>query len=212
MSDMQKNMASPSMPVQAHQTGRSSRSSDFLPTYEQHVNDNMRQFGSTTGPTEAFDRIVEPKPHRSLLQKKRAIVFIFVGVLVMLGAIIAGVTAWKVEHGGSELRQSAEVVIVTQTVAPTSSSSVSTTTVTKTTTAMTTAPIPKSIAEAASSYYGAMSSSIALRVSQAGDLLSAPLTDPSTFTSVLVVTPSPTTTTTTLPMVTVTGDPEPGKI
>lgn len=209
MADMEKGFeAAPTSarPPPAYQVGR--RESQFTGLYEHFVNDNMRTFNNERpgAPVQAFDKIELPDRGRKLPSKKRLAIYCGVGCLFILGMILVGVFA--LGRRTEKEPPKPQAVIITQTATSTSTSSTpisvsisvsvsistltSTTTKHKTTTVATTAPIPPSIAAAASSFYGAWSSSVAARLASGQSIQSAALTKyPSITTLVTTATPPP---------------------
>lgn len=208
MADLEKGFeASPTSvpPPPAYQAG--ARGSPFNGLYEHFVNDNMRDFSERRAvPVQAFDKFELPDRGRKFPSKKRLAIYVGIGCVFVLGMILVGIFGLN-RHSEKDVPK-AQAVTSTQTASPTSSSSTpinvsvlvsvsvstltSTTTKQKTTTVATTAPTPKSIVDAASSFYAAWSSSVAARIASGQSVQSAALTKyPSVTTLVTTATPPP---------------------
>lgn len=221
MSDIEKGFEpAPNMPPPSYHSHAGNRTSNFQGPYEAFVNDNMRAMTGNPGrPAQTFETEL-PKRDGRFPSKKRLAVYFAIGCLIALamGLIAVFVLGRHGKNGraGKDGKDASveDVRTVTELATPTTSSStsvsVSTTTTTTlsrttkhhTTTVITTASIPQSIADAASSYYGAWSSSLAADLASGRSIESAALTrypettptpTPSTLTTVTTATPPPVT-------------------
>ncbi|PIB01399.1 hypothetical protein CB0940_00304 [Cercospora beticola] len=106
-SDIEKG-AGASTYVQQPQAAHVEHSTSFLPTYEEHLNENLRKFGQPDGQdnAKAFDLIEEPKAGRRKCMKREYLILAIIFFLICAIALPLGlVFIIRNHHSDQEVRE-----------------------------------------------------------------------------------------------------------